>query len=380
MSKLKVTTISDPDNDNTALTIDSSGNVTASQGFVPSTQLSHRNIMINGAMQVAQRGTSFTNPTDQYTLDRWAFSNSNFGAWNVTQSTDAPEGFKYSLKATCTTADSSPASGDYVFVRCKHERQNIEHLKMGTSNALSFTLSFWVKSNKTGTFGIEHQVTGSKETSADVTINTADTWEYKTVSIPANTSYAQSEPDTGNGLSTWFWINAGSNYQGTPPSNWADQTSGRAGTLTSDIGNAVNDYFAFTGVQLEVGSVATPFEHRSYGEELARCQRYYYMHTTEDGDNAISLGYMWSNSELGTVIQFPVTMRAAPSLSKGNGTNWYRFERDGASNGWDGFTGLARPGKNNAYVYTQSASFTQGQVGELRLVNSGAYVAFDAEL
>ena len=383
MSQLNVDTIKKADG---------TGNLTvpAETGTVVTTaspSLGRRNLIINGAMQVAQRGTSWTSPTSEYTIDRWEWNNSNFGAWDVAQSTDAPEGFKYSLKATCTTADSSPASGDYVFIRYKHEVQDTEHLKMGTSNAVSLTLSFWVKSNKTGTFGIESQVesSGTKETSADVTINAADTWEYKTVSIPANTAYAPTNASNASGLTTWFWINGGSTFQGTPPSNWDNQTSGRAGTLTSDIGDAVDDYFAITGVQLEVGDTATPFEHRSYGEELALCQRYYEK-WSEYGDGAntmIATMAAYDSGGLYGGIFFPYK-RVKPSISFGpsSGDPFRQY-------GNNTYVALAASemlaqdiGNRTARLNAdQSGQAVQGYAYFLQFINGlGGYIEFDAEL
>jgi hypothetical protein len=340
-----------------------------------------RNLIINGAMNLAQRGTSFTSATTAYHVDRF-IDVMNLGAWTVSQSSDAPTGFSKSWKWDCTTANGTLASNSELIFVTRLEGQNLQHLKYGTSAAESLTLSFWVKSSKTGTYTCEFDQYGDRQISRTYTIDSANTWEKKILTVPGDVA-GSIDDDNSTELQLLWWLGAGSNLtSGTlNTSAWAGVTNANrvSSSQVNLADNTANDWY-ITGVQLEVGSVATPFEHRSYQEELALCQRYYYMHTT-DSDNAISLGFMWNNAELGTVIQFPVTMRAEPSLSKGNGTNWYRFERNSSSNGWDGFVNVARPGKNSVYVYTNVAvGFTQGQVGELRLVNSGAYVAFDAEL
>lgn len=287
---------------------------------VASASFGRRNLIINGAMQVAQRGTQVTGLTSSgyRTCDRFNVAINTLGTWTSEQSTDAPADFKYSHKLTCTTADSSPAVNDYVFINQHIEGQNLAHLNYGSSDAKELTLSFWVKSNKTGTIGQEIQTSTSYERTVDVTINAENTWEYKTVSIPANTLYSIAE-DNSRGLTVFWWINAGSTYKGTPTSTWGTNNSGRGGTLTSNIGSAVNDYIAITGVQLEVGSASTPFEHRSYGEELALCQRYFYRWGYTDASGSAGTiplqCYATSPGGVDAWQGHPVEMRARPSIT-----------------------------------------------------------------
>ena len=310
-----------------AISISSSGAVTLSSDFVPATPLSHRNLIINGAMQVAQRATSKTGigTSGYYTIDRFKVNANGLGTWTQEQSTDAPADFKYSLKMTCTTADSSPSSGDFLNIRHSIEGHNIAHLNYGTSDAKQLTLSFWIKSNKAGTIGSEIQTGGtSYERTENVTIS-ANTWEYKTVSIPANT-VATANEDNSTGINVYWWVNAGTNYKGTPTSTWGTGNSGRAGTLTSEIGTAVNDYIAITGVQLELGSVATPFENRSYADELRRCQRYCWRkHADSSGEDdlILSTSYNGDTANNWMTVPYPAQMRAKPTLgnaSWGQGT------------------------------------------------------------
>jgi len=328
MSTLKVNTIQDTTG-NDALTIDSSGNVTASQGFVPSTQLSHRNLIINGAMQVAQRGTSFTglsNGSSQYTIDRWNWAEAGTmtATVSITQDSNAPDGFNNSLKLACTTTGSA---GYYASVRYHAEAQDLQSLAFGTSNAKVSTLSFWVKSNKTGTGTVfMSQVDASKTTSKQYTISSADTWEHKTITVPANTSNSIAD-DTGTGIQFEWGFSVDSSYKGTEPTGtWETYSNGiRHYGNNIDIVSSTSDYVSITGVQLEVGSVATPFEHRSYGEELARCQRYYqefgrtgYMSCRGNGTTAVS----------DALIPTATVLRASPTITGGT---WYATKGSGTT-------------------------------------------------
>jgi len=285
-----------------------------------------KNLIINGAMQVAQRATQVTGVTSggYKTVDRFTIAPNSFGTHTVEQSTDSPSGFNNSLKITCTTADT-PSGADYVFFRVPLEGQDFTHLNFGSSDAKQLTLSFWVKSNKTGTIGQECQMSGSIERTADVTINQADTWEYKTVLIPANTVNAISA-DNSTGFSVWFWLNSGTGYKGTPNPTWGTYSTGRAGTVTLKYGESVDDYVAITGVQLEVGSQATDFEHRSYGEELALCQRYFEV-LQSDTSTVGGTGVHWSSTTGGHYmpVTFQTPKRVIPSILYSTGNVFYSF-------------------------------------------------------
>jgi hypothetical protein len=278
MSTLNVNAI-DKESGST-LTLGGSGTTVNVSNMVPDVALSNRNLIIGGAMNVAQRATQVTGVTTSgyRTCDRFSFDMSALGTWTVDQSTDSPNVFSNSFKLTCTTADASPAAGDYAILYYSIEAQNLQHLGFGTADAKSLTLSFWVKSNKTGSASAEliQDDNSNKLFSNSYTINSADTWEYKTISIPADTAGIINN-DNGAGLNLGIWLNSGSSYTGgSHATTWAalNQTNRNVSNLA--VGGAVNDYFAITGVQLEVGDVATPFEHESFGQTLAKCQRYYY--------------------------------------------------------------------------------------------------------
>ena len=286
-----------------------------------------RNLIINGAMQVAQRGTSVTGitSTGYRTVDRWRLALAVLGTWTQSQADDAPEGFSSSLKMLCTTADANPGTGDYAVIQYKLEGYDLQQLKYGTSSASDLTLSFWVKSNKTGVGSLEIiNVDNSRSIYLSYTVDFANTWEYKTVTISGDTISGPNN-DNGTGLEIAWWLNSGSNFNsGSHTTSFAASSNLRRNASNLGVGVAVNDYFQITGVQLEVGKVATPFEHRSYGEELAACQRYTYV-IGGSGVTTLGGGSMYTSTAVNIDISLPVQMRGvSPSLTAvPNGTgNW----------------------------------------------------------
>ena len=245
------------------------------------TALSNRNLIINGSQIIAQRATSATGKTASgyYTCDRWQQLISSAGTWTFSQDTSVPsgEGFVNSYKWDCTTADASLAAGDYLIHRQNIEGQNLQQLSYGVSGAKLVTLSFWVKSNKTGTYVCElRKGDDAKHIGRTYSINSANTWEYKTVTFAGDTASALVNTNA-TGIKVHFWLAAGSSYtSGTLPASWASNTAAnQAVGQTVNLADSTSNEWLITGVQLEIGSQSTPFEHRSFGDELARCQRYY---------------------------------------------------------------------------------------------------------
>ena len=381
MSTLKVNTIQDTTG-NDALTIDSSGNVTASQGFVPSTQLSHRNLIINGAMQVAQRGTSFS--SNGYTLDRFStYASAASLARTVTQSSTAPSGFSSSLKIVATTAEPDFGGTEYVIVRQTIEAQNLQQLGFGSSEAKSITLSFWVRSNVTGNYAIiMYQDDGSKIIGSTYTISSANTWEHKTITFVGNTADVIAN-DSGSGLRLDWSLAAGSDRTTTDNTSWGANATGKyAYGHTAQWGEATNDEWYITGVQLEVGSVATPFEHRSYGEELARCQRYFErIYESNTNENLIGLGFILNSSRILARLEFMVEKRTNPSGSYSNVSHIQALK----STGWHAGTSISfilntRGGRMD--INGLPNSFTQHGCAEIRFdpTYTNPYIDADAEL
>jgi hypothetical protein len=324
MSTIKVTNIEHGSTTDGGIQLDSSGHVTVDGVQFPTAgALSNRNLIINGAMQVAQRSTSETGVTDSgyKTVDRFQLSLATLGTYTVTQEADGPDGFSKSLKIDCTTADASPAADDAFLVYHKIEAQNLQHLNYGSSSAKALTLTFYVKSNKTGnaSFELQQRDNSDRQVTLQYSINSANTWEQKTLSIPADASGSIND-DNGEGLRLGWWLNSGSNLTGgSHQTTWAAEVNADRNVSNLGIGGSTDDYWQITGVQLEVGEKATPFEHRNYGDELARCQRYYQQFTGQgSGDYAINGGYTYNNgSSTATGFNLAVPLRNTPTVLNG---------------------------------------------------------------
>ena len=368
------------------------------QTMVSDQVFGRRNLFINGKMQVAQRFTSNSSvtSTDYWTVDRWETAISSAGVWTISQSTTVPsgEGFAYSQKFECTTADSSLSAGDYLIWRQKIEGINLQHLKYGTSSAEKLTLSFWVRSAKTGTYIVEfynNNSAGIKLQSQSYTISSADTWEKKTITIDGDTALAF-QNTTDAELLVYWWLAAGSTYSGGGSLNTSWNSSVANNTRAVGVVNLAdstsNDWY-ITGVQLEVGDKATPFEHLSYGEELALCQRYCFAACTEGeaGSGAsnvqIGIGSFYTDTQIETVVHFPTAMRISPTLLANSGSSYFISETNAGGQGFNSWTGVYGAGKNQKLIYssgTVSDFNNQGMATRLAVQNSSAYVIFEAEL
>lgn len=233
-----------------------------------------RNLIINGAMAVSQRGTTFTSVANAaYTLDRFTWYDTGAGVVDISQATDTPNGnFKNSLKVDVTTADSSLAAGDLYAIIQNIEGTVSSHLGWGTSDAKNVTLSFWVKSPKTGTHSVAVQNSAqNRSRSEEFTVSAANTWEYKVVSFVGDTSGTWLTT-TGVGIRLAFPLAAGSTFTQAAGS-WGTGNIYASPNQVNCMDDAANNFY-ITGVQLEVGD-ATDFEHRSYADELERCKRYF---------------------------------------------------------------------------------------------------------
>jgi hypothetical protein len=283
--------------------------------------LENRNFIINGAMQVAQRGTSFT--STGYTLDRMQMltANTDNVAFTTTQSSTAPDGFANSLKVDITTAETTLDSNELFRLLYKAEGHDLQQLNYGSSAAISVTLSFYVRSNVTGVYAVEFRLNaaGTSTITKQYTINSANTWERKTLTLPANTATAIDNDNT-NGLEISFALAAGSNFTtGSLGTSWASTaTASRYAGHAANVMSSTSNEWLITGVQLEVGEQATPFEHRSFADELVRCQRYYQAHG--NGANGLSFSINDMPASIATDTTnitgkfFVKMMRAAPTM------------------------------------------------------------------
>ena len=298
-------------------------------GGTSGSSLSNRNLIINGAMQVAQRGTSAATKTNiaYHTVDRFKIGPNSMGTFTHTQESDGPAGFTKSVKLECTTADASPAANDSITIQNIIEAQDLQHLNKGSSDAKSVTLSFYVKSNKTGTYTAElFEDDNSRHISKTFSVSSSGTWEYKTITFEGDTSGAMNN-DNGVGFYVLWHLGAGSNFtSGTLGTSWqANDTADRVSSSNVNLADTVGNYFQLTGVQLEVGEQATPFEHRSYGDELARCQRYFeksFPQATAPANNTSLSTVQYTNVQSGYGtwhnFNFAVPKRAAPTMTAYN--------------------------------------------------------------
>ncbi len=274
----------------------------------PTGSMGFRNRIINGDMRIDQRnaGASVTMSTSvAYTVDRWFSYEDTDGVMTAQQNTSAPTGFTNSLKCTTTTADASLAATQRVIVGQRIEGFNVADLGWGTASAQAVTLSFWVRSSLTGTFGGAVNNQNNRSYPFTYAISVADTWEQKTITIPGDTSGTWST-NSSTGIQLVFGLGVGSTYSGTAGA-WAGSDLNSATGATSVIGT-LNATWYITGVQLEAGSVASPFERRDYGRELIMCQRYYQLIDTFTGvSSSATVAY-------GSCL-FQVPMRAAPSIA-----------------------------------------------------------------
>ena len=284
-----------------------------------------KNIVINGDMQIAQRSTSVASITTSgyYTLDRHQVEMSSLGTWTMSQSTDVPSGYGFSksLKLDCTTADASPSASDYLVLSQRFEGQNLQYLKKGTASAVSLTASFWVKSTKTGTFICElNDLDNSRHICKSYTVNTTNTWEFKTLTFAGDTTGAFDNDNAGSLVINWF-LGAGSTYtSGTLQTSWGTRTSANIMVGQVNIADSTSNDFLITGVQLEAGTSATDFEFLPIDVSLVRCARYYY-----------KFGTMWINTQYANFggaggvsannLQFKTRMRTNPSYTHGTGGN-----------------------------------------------------------
>ena len=276
-----------------------------------------KNLVRNGAMTVAQRGTlTARGPNNEYiTTDGWAVSvgGSIQARFTTSQDSSAPTGFGYSLKIDCTTAESTVAAGDRCDIRQRIEAQTLQQLAYGVAGAKAITLSFNFRSPKTGTHCVAlFQPDATRSQVKEFTIAVADTWESFELTFSADASGTITN-DTGAGLHVVFPLFAGTNFH-IAADTWAASEDYATSNQQNLMDNTANNV-QFSGVQLEVGSVATDFEHEPISVTLAKCLRYYQVISTATTTATLGVGACYTTSAAGVVQFLPVTMRASPTLS-----------------------------------------------------------------
>ena len=340
-----------------------------------------KNIIINGDMQVAQRGTSVASITtgNYYTADRWILGPSSMGTWTMSVENDAPtgSGFRKSTKVLCTTADASPASTDEVAFIQRIEGQNLQQIAKGTSSAKQLTLSFWVKSNVTGTYVVSfYDNDNNRLANPQYTISSSGTWEKKTLTVSADTTGAF-DNDNASSLELYFTLGAGSSKtSGTSSTSWSAYSAANFAPGQVNVAAATNNYWQITGVQLEVGDTATPFEFLPAQTELAQCQRYY-VNMYSFG----AVGSFYSSTQCKVSFTFPVTMRTTAGGTIKAGPYTDMIEQTGAALRTPTTVSVNYIGEGGAVIHLEGMSGATTAHGAIfRWGGSLTTISFSAEL
>ena len=341
-----------------------------------------KNIVTNGAMQVAQRSVSETGlgaAAGYFTLDRWKIDTANSaGRFTMTQTADGPSGFANCLKLDCTTADTSLAASEHLIISQRFEGQDLQQIKKGTSDAELITISFYVKASAAFTFGVElYDADNARQITKLYTTTTG--WVRHELTFPADTTGAFTD-DNLESLQLGFWLHAGSTFaSGTlNTAAWASNTNAnRAAGIDSFYSSTDNNFF-LTGVQMEIGSQATPFEHRSFGEELALCQRYYQKWLSNTAADSVHSGGCISDTAFIGDYFLRTTMRTEPTLVS-SGT--FKVRLGGNDRALTSGPSINRATKDNVQIVSEIADNNEdGKPGFLKTDDNDGYLEFIAEL
>ena len=351
--------------------------------------LSNRNMVINGAMNVAQRSSSVAGiaSSGYYTCDRWQIGTaSSAGRFTMTQTADGPNGISANcIKLDCTTADTSIAAGETLTIQHRFEGQNLQRIGKGVTGAKQVTVSFYIKANAAFTFGCElldvdnsRQITKLFDTTTD--------WNRIELTFPTDVDDGSSpfDDDNAQSLRLSFWLHAGATYTGGTLNTaaFANTTAAnRAVGIDSFFSNTDNNFF-ITGVQMEVGDTATPFEHRSYGDELQRCQRYYERISTPAGSSyqSFGVGHVHTGTQAVSFVDFKVLKRATPTASYDTASNFSVLTPEGSASACSAIS-TSRITPHSVTIALVSSSIVQGDA-TLFLANNTAkpFIDIDAEL
>ena len=384
MSTIKVNRIENTSTTDGGVSIDVDGHVTIDGQQLPTAgPLSNRNLIINGAMQVAQRGTTGTQT--QYggypTCDRWHVQLDNASQSTFTKETSGgPDGFTNFFKWNVDSADASVAAASNVYLDQRLEGFDLQRLAYGTSAAKPLTISFYVKGSRTGTYVLElDNRNSSRHVGQTYTIDAADTWEYKTITFPADTTGTFND-DNGESLRIKWWLQAGTNFTtGTLPTSWAAQSNvNNAAGQSINLHDTAGSNWNITGVQLEVGSKATPFEHESYSQTLAKCMRYY-QRLGNEKYVTVGSGVQASITDSRIMVNILYPMRDGPTI---NYSNLVLTDRTGFDNDITSYSDL-QSSPTGVYANFKTTT-TGGAYGRAVLLavknNTTGYLELKAEL
>ena len=352
-------------------------------------------LIINGDMQVAQRGTSSTSITSAgyYTCDRFKFNRDGIGTWTVIQESLTSgnaynNGFRKALRLDCTSATASPSASSNLSLITRLEGQDLQLFKKGTANAEKFTLAFWVKSNKTGTSQVNlRDGDNTRLISATYTISSANTWEHKVLNYAADTTGAF-DNDNANSLQIEWFLDSGTDFSsGTAPTAWEASNNPDRNANNLALGNSTDNDFAITGVQLEVGEFTSatlpPFQHESFADNFLRCQRYCQQWNHDmSGGNETQVGMGWSHnaSSVYAFQDLVIPMRTQPTMSSASGHNYYRTHTNNTADNFDQIA-FASSSTKSYWIYMSNFSgLDTNQIRVVEIKNANGYVRATAEL
>ena len=391
MSEIKVNSIKGVGASAAAITVNNTdGTCTANI----TNNLSNRNRIINGQMIVNQRASSYTSTGEEYLLDRFHHRTGSGFTFDTTttQDTSAPDGFTKSLKITPDSTQTPTGSHNGVIATLL-EADNLIGFASGTSSAKKFVLSFYAKSasqNNNHQYSVQLSKLASSGTYyyQNRSFTVTSSWQRFTVAFSADTSN-NITTGSGEGVRILWHLAAGSDDIASAVTSWTSGNVNAAVTGQSNFMDNTSNEFYLTGVQLEASDsdVATDFEHRSFGQELALCQRYYYRHVggiTGDGQDSVGVGVMYANNNLFTYIYFPTTMRVKPSLEVVTGTSYYLVYSNDSNDGFNTFSSMWNSNENmsvlNAYSNDGISGRTAGHSSMVIANHDDAKVSFSAEL
>jgi len=354
----------------------------------------NRNMIINGAMQVAQRGTSSTGigaSSGYFTCDRWLIACSGEGRLTATQTADGPVGFANCLKLDCTTADTSIAAGEFLQIVQKIEGQNLQRIGKGVSGAKEITVSFYVKANAAFNFVCElNDLDNTRQISKLFATTTG--WVKHELTFAADEDDGSSPfgDDNAASLNLTFWLHAGSTWSGGTlnTATFANTTNANRAAGVSSFFSSTNNEFFITGVQMEVGSSATPFEHKTFAQDLEECSRYFTIDKAGSGGQfkRYAHGGAVSTTQASCSIALSTPLRTTPTLVLSGAASTFLGHSAG---GTDALTGLIIATDDDAGTFnrmieltpTVSSGFVAGDVVSIISNNSvSTSIALDAEL
>ena len=386
MSTLKVGGIRGVSASSDAITVANDGTCTANITSVGGSQLSNRRVNRNGSFIISQKNED-TEITLGSSGDRWIDMIQTFlhntATFKAQRVSDAPTGFQYSAKHTVSSADGSVANGDEAMFIHRIEGFDTAKFAYGTSSAKQITVSFYVKSSLTGDFSFAAQ-TGGRNYVNEYTINSADTWERKSFTLPVLTDGTHNTT-TGAGLNLVWDLGSGDNYATSTLGSWITAANLYRSTGSARLSTNANATWQITGIQVEEGTIMTDFEHFPVGHELDLCQRYFYQatkigSTSEVTNKPLCIGTMFSSSDMRAIIDFPVEMRSQPTLSSNDNTNSFYIQRDGGADFFDRLDSYAITKKRATVRNAAHVSSTAGQAGIVAQETGDSNIFFSAAL